>query len=139
MMQSEPTKHLIEFPKEGCVYAFPDQTILEAALAAGVPLLHVCGGNAKCSTCRVLVTEGAEWLTPPNEKEKHLNNQMHFPRHVRLGCQTRITGGPVRLTRIIQDETDIGIYVGSSAGASSQHLFTYLVYSRIIVESSHSS
>ena len=116
------TKHLIEFPKEGCVYASPDQTILEAALAANVPLFHVCGGNARCSTCRVLIIEGEEFLTQPNEKEKHLNNQMHFPKHVRLGCQTRITGGPIKLTRIIQDETDIGIYVGSAAGASTQQI-----------------
>jgi adenylate cyclase len=121
-METNAPKHLIEFPKEGCVYASPNQTILEAALAAGVPLFHVCGGNAKCSTCRVLVIEGAPWLTTPNDKEKHLNNQMHFPRHVRLGCQTRITGGPIKLTRIIQDETDIGIYIGSSSGASSQQI-----------------
>jgi adenylate cyclase len=116
------TKHLIEFPKEGCVYASPDQTILEAALAAGVPLFHVCGGNARCSTCRVLIIEGSEWLTPPTEKENRLNNQMHFPRNVRLGCQTRITGGPIRLTRIIQDETDIGIYIGNSTGESSKQI-----------------
>jgi adenylate cyclase len=58
-MKTDTTKHLIEFPKEGCVYASPDQTILEAALAASVPLFHICGGNAKCSTCWVLIIEGA--------------------------------------------------------------------------------
>ena len=115
-------KYFIEFPKEGCVYASPDQTILEAALSAGVPLFHVCGGKAKCSTCRVLVIDGAEWLTPPNAKEKLLNNQMHFPRNVRLACQTHITGGSIKLTRIIQDETDIGIYVGNASAASSQQI-----------------
>jgi adenylate cyclase len=47
---------------------------------------------------------------------------MHFPRNVRLGCQTHITGGPIKLTRIIQDETDIGLYVGSFTGASSQQI-----------------
>ncbi|MBO9683088.1 MAG: adenylate/guanylate cyclase domain-containing protein [Flavisolibacter sp.] len=119
---SEASKYFIEFPKEGCVYASPNQTILEAALSAGVPLFHVCGGKAKCSTCRVLVIEGAEWLTPPNAKEKLLNDQMHFPRNVRLACQTHITGGSIKLARIIQDETDIGIYVGNSSGASSQQI-----------------
>ncbi|MCW3107168.1 MAG: Adenylate/guanylate cyclase, partial [Segetibacter sp.] len=68
------------------------------------------------------VIEGAEWLTPPNGKEKLLNDQMHFPRNVRLACQTQVTGGPVKLRRIIQDETDIGLYVGSSTGASSQQI-----------------
>lgn len=121
-MEDYTKKYLIEFSKEGCVYASPQQTILEAAIAANVPLFHVCGGNAKCSTCRVLIIRGAEWLTPPNAKEMRLNNQLHFPRNVRLGCQTRITGGPIKLTRIIQDETDIGIYIGSATGASSQQI-----------------
>ncbi|HEV7423738.1 MAG TPA: adenylate/guanylate cyclase domain-containing protein, partial [Candidatus Paceibacterota bacterium] len=51
-----------------------------------------------------------------------LKNQMHFPPNVRLACQTRVMGGSVRLRRIIQDETDIGLYVGSAAGDSTQQL-----------------
>jgi adenylate cyclase len=114
--------HLVEFPKEGCLSISEDETILDAAIAAGIPLFHVCGGKAKCSTCRVLVVEGAEWLSSPNAKEKLLNDQMHFPRNVRLACQTHVTGGPVKLRRIIQDETDIGLYVGSSTKASAQQI-----------------
>ena len=30
-----------------------NETILEAALRANIPLAHACGGVAKCSTCRV--------------------------------------------------------------------------------------
>ncbi len=55
-------------------------------------------------------------------KESFLKNQMHFPPNVRLACQTHVTGGPVKLRRIIQDETDIGLYVGSAAGDSTQQL-----------------
>jgi adenylate cyclase len=72
-------KYLVEFTQEGCVYASTEQTLLDASLAAGVPLYHVCGGKAKCSTCRVLVHEGSQWLTAPNQKEKALKHQMHFP------------------------------------------------------------
>ena len=48
-----------------------------------------------------------------------MNYQMHFPPNVRLACQTYVKGGPVKLRRIIQDETDIGLYVGNTAGAST--------------------
>ena len=99
-----------------------EQSILDASLLAGIPHYHACGGNAKCSTCRVLVVEGNDRLTPPNQKESFLKSQMHFPRNVRLACQTRVTAGPVKLRRIIQDETDIGLYVGSAAGDSTQQL-----------------
>ncbi len=118
----EGQQYLIEFPREGCISIAAGATILEAALSAGISLFHVCGGNARCSTCRVLVLEGAEWLSPPNSKEQLLKDQMRFPRNVRLACQTFVSGGPVKLRRIIQDETDIGLYVGNAAGTSTQQL-----------------
>ena len=100
----------------------PEQSILDASLSAGIPHFHVCGGNAKCSTCRVLVVEGGNHLTPPNQKESFLKHQMHFPPNVRLACQTHVIGGPVKLRRIIREEADIGLYVGSAAGDSTQQL-----------------
>jgi adenylate cyclase len=115
-------KYMIEYQTEGCVYISEGQTILAASLAAGIPLFHVCGGKAKCSTRRVLIIEGEDYLTAPNAREKLLKDQMNFPPNVRLACQSSLTGGPVRLKRIIQDETDIGLYVGSAAGTSTQQL-----------------
>lgn len=116
------SKYLIEYPKEGCVYMQEGQTILDASLSAGIPLFHVCGGKARCSTCRVLVIEGIEFLTPLNAREHLLKDQMNFPPNVRLACQSSLTGGPVKLKRIIQDETDIDLYVGNAAGRLTQEL-----------------
>jgi len=113
---------LIEFIGERVIAITKEQSILDASLLAGIPHYHACGGNAKCSTCRVLVVEGIDRLTPANQKESFLKSLMHFPRNVRLACQTRVTAGPVKLRRIIQDETDIGLYVGSAAGDSTQQL-----------------
>jgi adenylate cyclase len=114
--------YLVEFVGEEVIEISQKQSILEASLAAGIPHCHVCGGNARCSTCRVLILEGLDRLTPPNQKESFLKNQMHFPPNVRLACQTHVTGDNVKLRRIIQDETDIGLYVGSAAGDSTQQL-----------------
>jgi adenylate cyclase len=106
---SERKKHLIEFVEEKVVAISRKETILDASLAAGIPHFHVCGINAKCSTCRVLVLEGVDHLMPANQRESFLKNQMHFPPNVRLACQTHVTGGNVKLRRIIQDVTDIGL------------------------------
>jgi adenylate cyclase len=116
------TQYSVEFAGEGVIPITKEQSILDASLSAGIPHFHVCGGNAKCSTCRVLIINGDENLTPPNQKESFLKNQMHFPPNVRLACQTYVTGSAVKLRRIIQDETDIGLYVGSAAGDSTQQL-----------------
>src|SRR6476660_2392445 len=93
----ESGKYLVEFAEDGVVQVAEDQSILDASLSSGIPHFHVCGGKAKCSTCRVLVMKGEEWLSPPTQKESFLKNQMHFPSNVRLACQTHVTGGPVKL------------------------------------------
>ncbi len=61
-----------------------DQTILEASLEAGIPHYHACGGKARCSTCRVVVQDGGEHLSPPNKAELKLREQKKFPEKVRL-------------------------------------------------------
>src|SRR4029077_9128927 len=101
----ESEKYLVEFAEEKVVEIRKNQSILDASLSAGIPHFHACGGDAKWSTCRVLVIEGDDYLTPPNQKEIFLKNQMHFPPNVRLACQTQVIAGPVKLRRIIQDET----------------------------------
>lgn len=115
-------KHVVEFVDDSEVLAGEDQSLLQASLGAGISHFHVCGGNAQCSTCRVLVLEGEEFLTPPNEKEKLLKSKMNFPPNIRLACQTHVTGGPVKLKRIIRDESDIQLYVGKRAGSRTQKL-----------------
>src|ERR1700741_1300436 len=115
-------KYLIEFVGEKVVEISNGQSILDASLSAGIPHFHACGGNAQCSTCRVLIIEGNDRMTPPNQKEGLLKSQMHFPPNVRLACQTHVTGGSVKLSRIIHDDSDIGLYVGPAAGDSTQQL-----------------
>lgn len=108
---NEQTAFTIELINDRRLASEKDQTILAATLAAGVPHYHACGGNARCSTCRVFVEEGMNLLTPPNEAELALARKMHFPAGVRLACQTRLNGGPIRLHRIIRDNVDLELYV----------------------------
>jgi adenylate cyclase len=67
------------------------QTLLEMSRAAGVPHAAVCGGRARCSTCRVRVTAGAETLAPPNAEEARLLERLGHPPQVRLACQIKPT------------------------------------------------
>ena len=83
-------------------------------MEAGIPHYHVCGGKAKCSTCRVVVQEGEKNLTAPNNAELKLRERKKFPGNVRLACQTKVTGNGVKVQRIIRDETDLELYVNGS-------------------------
>lgn len=108
---AEKTSYWIEFIGDRSVRVDEGQSILEAALQAGIPHYHACGGNAQCSTCRILVRDGVEYLNEPNEAEKALKTNIPLPPNVRLACQTQVQGSPVRIRRMIRDETDIALYI----------------------------
>lgn len=82
------------------------ETLLEAALRAGIPLTHACGGRAKCSTCRVWVLEGLDGASPRTEVEQVLADKLSFSDDMRLACQLRPTG-ELRVRRLVLDETDL--------------------------------
>jgi adenylate cyclase len=64
-------------------------TVLEISRAAGVPHAAICGGRGRCTTCRVVVMEGAQTLPPPKSSEAAALARIHAPATVRLACQIR--------------------------------------------------
>ena len=88
--------------------ASPDDTILEASLKANIDHVHVCGGNARCSTCRVNIVKGVDNCQPRNKKEKQLSEQLGFPQNIRLACQTKISGN-ITIRRPVVDDLDVKI------------------------------
>jgi adenylate cyclase len=67
----------------------PGPTLLEISRMKDVPHASVCGGRARCSTCRVGVESGLEHLPPPGAAEAMTLAGIHAPPHVRLACQIR--------------------------------------------------
>lgn len=110
-MDNQKKRFTIELVGDGPVQVAEDQTILEASLAAGIPHYHACGGNARCSTCRILVKAGKEHLAVPTNKESDLQKTIPFSTNMRLACQTFVTGNGVQVHRMIRDETDIPFYI----------------------------
>jgi len=94
-----------------------DTTLLRASLAHGIAHTHVCGGNAKCSTCRVLVIEGLGHCCPRNEREARLALDRHFSADIRLACQTTVSGD-VTLRRLVLDADDILLVDAETQGAA---------------------
>jgi adenylate cyclase len=90
------------------IYATPDNTILEAMVKAKINHIHVCGGNARCSTCRIYIMDGLSNCWPRNEKEKQMAEKLKFPPNIRLACQTRIKGNVI-IRRTVVDDLDIEI------------------------------
>ena len=112
----------VEFIGERSIKVKDGESILNASLAAGIPHFHACGGNGKCSTCRVLIKEGIGNLTPYTEKEKLLRERLRIPENVRLACQTFVVGSPVSLHRIIHDDIDIKLYIKGDSKSAIQNI-----------------
>jgi ferredoxin len=55
---------------------------------AGIDILHRCGGQAMCTTCRVVVLEGE--VPPISEKEIEALEDPEWIAQYRLSCQIRV-------------------------------------------------
>ena len=71
------------------VRAIHGVSLLEALRNARIPHASVCGGRARCTTCRVRVGNGLKDLAPPNELEAGALQRIGAGKDVRLACQLR--------------------------------------------------
>jgi len=67
-------------------------SVLEASREHGIAHLSLCGGRARCSTCRVRVSGPAAHLPAPGRDERLTLERVGAPQDVRLACQLRPTG-----------------------------------------------
>ncbi len=104
----------IKFHGEKEVEVGKDKTILQCSLESGIKHTHVCGGNARCTTCRVFVLEGLENCIDRNEKEKAVADKHRLEPRIRLACQTKVIGD-ITCKRLIKDEDDVAIVHNETA------------------------
>jgi 2Fe-2S ferredoxin len=71
-------------------------SVLDIALANHIELEHNCGGSCACTTCHVIVREGAENLSEMAEDEEdRLDTAEGLTIRSRLGCQAVVHGDVV--------------------------------------------
>lgn len=96
-------------PEDITIPVAADQTILDALLQAGVQHSCVCGGKARCSTCRVMVLDGLTCCTSPlSEAEKSIKQQLCLDDPIRLACQTYVSND-ITIRRLVLDDHDTNI------------------------------
>ena len=64
-------------------------TLLEMSRLHGVPHTALCGGRGRCTTCRVVIEEGADLLHPPDPAELNSLRAVKAGPNTRLACQIR--------------------------------------------------
>ena len=71
------------------IHVTPGASILEALNEHHIPHASVCGGRARCTTCRVLVLKGQATLPAPSAVEAAALLRIGAPQDCRLACQVR--------------------------------------------------
>lgn len=79
----------IRYVGHGSIKLPRGSTLLEGSRGAGIPHQALCGGRARCASCRVLVVEGEDSLAPPGPAEAKILKRISAPARVRLACQIR--------------------------------------------------
>jgi adenylate cyclase len=65
----------------------PGATVLETLRGNNIPHASVCGGRARCTTCRILVTKGLDRLPKPSGPEARALARIGATPGMRLACQ----------------------------------------------------
>jgi ferredoxin, 2Fe-2S len=68
-------------------------SLLDIAKNLDLPLEHACGGSCACTTCHVIVKDGASNLSAMEDDEvDRLDTAWDVTPRSRLGCQAVVTG-----------------------------------------------
>ena len=102
----DPMPKINLLPDNKVLNAEVGDLILDITLENNINHAHACGGEGKCTTCRVLVLEGVEHCSEPTEKEQIIKEKIHSTEEFRLACQTRIRGD-MTIRRLVLNKEDI--------------------------------
>ncbi|HEX8037793.1 MAG TPA: 2Fe-2S iron-sulfur cluster-binding protein [Chryseosolibacter sp.] len=68
------------------------KTLLQHFHDHGMDWMHACGGKGRCTTCRVIVRDGADHFQPMTVAEHTYRRMGALAADERLACQARIRG-----------------------------------------------
>ncbi len=77
----------------------------------GIDILHRCGGNAKCTTCRVEILEGEVGEMGEAERNR-LAVESDLTEHTRLSCQVRVPESELKV-RVLRQASTTGLAAGT--------------------------
>ena len=96
----------VDYGNGKIVRATPGQTLLEVSRNAGIPHMAVCGGRARCSTCRSLIISNGDTLAPRTDAEESLLQRINAGPDIRLACQAKVHGN-VEVRPLVQPQQQL--------------------------------
>jgi uncharacterized 2Fe-2S/4Fe-4S cluster protein (DUF4445 family) len=89
--ESKLSEALVEFPhQQRSTNTSVGRTLLDAVHAARLEVSNVCAGRGVCGKCRVVVTSGSEFVSPPTDLERMSLSKTDVEQGFRIACCARI-------------------------------------------------
>ena len=94
---SKVSESQVEFPEQQRRASMTvGRTLLDAVHAVRLEVSNVCAGRGVCGKCRVVVTSGSEFVSPPTDLERMSLSETDIKEGFRIACCARITAaGPI--------------------------------------------
>lgn len=67
-------------------------TLLDAVVAAGLPIARSCGADGICGKCALRALAGADALGPESADEARIKARNRIDPELRLACRVRVRG-----------------------------------------------
>ena len=112
---------LTHAPTGRAMAMLPGATVLETLRANGIPHASVCGGRARCTTCRIRVVSGLAELPEPAGLEAAALARIIAAEGVRLACQIR-PGSDISVTPLLAADASAadGLVRGGMEGSERE-------------------
>ena len=99
MLRQRRTRVMVSYDGGLTAVGRVGMSVLEVSRANDIPHASVCGGRARCGTCRIIVPADAD-LDPPAAAELATLDRVKAPPDARLACQAHLLGRPVSVRRV---------------------------------------
>ena len=130
----ERRKSLVSIGYPGRMVKVPaGWSVLEASRAHHIAHVSLCGGRARCSTCRVHIVAGQDLCPPPAESERRTLERIHAPAGTRLACQLRPQGN-IRIIPLVAAQTRS---LRDSADHPAERQFTVMLAEMLLRGNGH--
>jgi 2Fe-2S ferredoxin len=70
-----------------------DRKVIELIHENGIDWMHACGKKGRCTTCKMILVSGQEYLSAETDRELFYRSQMRLGSHERLACQSILKEG----------------------------------------------
>ncbi|MCE7057898.1 (2Fe-2S)-binding protein [Algoriphagus sp. AGSA1] len=69
--------------------------VIEIIHENNIDWMHACGKKGRCTTCKIIMVSGEEYLSPPTKAELDFLKQGRLKTGERLACQAELSQGEI--------------------------------------------